>query len=103
MQQRCNSKIDWQPFLVPRYEVLSTSIYKAPTLIYVLQTMSSRVVSWQTFPDLSSSAWNHLQWFRAGLLKLWVATPFGVAKCNFGFAKQIWLTKQIQKFLWTWQ
>ena len=28
-------------------------------------------------------------WSRAGLLKLWVATPFGVARFNFGVAKQI--------------
>jgi len=32
---------------------------------------------------------------RTGLLKLWVATPFGVAKYNFGNAKQVGLTNQI--------
>jgi len=31
----------------------------------------------------------------SGLLKLWVTTPFGVAKYNFGVAKQIGLTNQI--------
>jgi len=32
---------------------------------------------------------------RPGLLKLWVATPFGVAKYKFGVAKQIGLTNQM--------
>jgi len=32
---------------------------------------------------------------RAGLLKLWVATPFRVVKYNFGVAKQIGLTNLI--------
>ena len=32
---------------------------------------------------------------RPGLLKLWVAGPNGVLKCNFGVAKQIGLTSQI--------
>jgi len=27
-----------------------------------------------------------------GLLTLWVATPYGTAKCHFGVVKQIWLT-----------
>jgi len=36
---------------------------------------------------------------RPGLLKLGVAIPFGVAKCNFGVAKQSGLTNQIEKFL----
>jgi len=39
----------------------------------------------------------------ARLLKLWVATPIGVAKCNFGAAKEIGLTSQIQNFLQTLQ
>jgi len=33
--------------------------------------------------------------FRPGLLKLWVATPFGVMECNIGVAKQLGLTNQI--------
>jgi len=32
---------------------------------------------------------------KAGLLKLWVAPLFGVAKCNFGVAKKIGLANQI--------
>jgi len=39
-----------------------------------------------------------LLYCRSRLLKLWVATPFGVAKCNFRVAKQIGLANQIQKF-----
>jgi len=34
-------------------------------------------------------------WHRAGLLKLWVVAPNGVAKCNFGVAKPIGLTNQV--------
>ena len=34
-------------------------------------------------------------WHRAGLLKLWVVAPSGVAKCNFVVAKPIGLTNQI--------
>jgi len=30
-----------------------------------------------------------------GFLNLWVATPFGVTKCNFGVAKQISLTSEM--------
>ena len=37
-------------------------------------------------------------WRRAGLLKLWVTAPNGVAKCNFGVAKPIGLTNQIKHY-----
>jgi len=42
------------------------------------------------FPDTEVSA-------TPGLLKLWLATPLGVAKCNFGFAEQIGLTNSDTK------
>jgi len=32
---------------------------------------------------------------KAGLVKLWVATPFAVVKCNFGVAKEIGVRSQI--------
>jgi len=36
-------------------------------------------------------------WHRAGLLKLLVAAPNGIAKCNFVVAKPIGFTNQIQQ------
>jgi len=59
------------------------------------QTNSSKLGKGLESPDYVKTFLSRLMLSRSGLLKLWVVTPFEVAKYNFGVTKQIAWTNQV--------
>jgi len=80
-------------FLIP-YETNKFKFYLPLQNLTLHQARNRTRLRWIDRPRLTAT-------FKPGLLKLWVPIPFGAAKYNFGVAKQIGLTKQIQMFLLT--